>query len=130
MSREGCLTDLATDLSYPSALGSGIGLKCTSETIGIVSELSVPAGVEEEWLEGVLLPASAYSQSLRRESFVYGYNSYTVPTNPRRRKKGNSKPKSFKNPKMLQELQALEKRTDMANHMLGIMRRRILQSYM
>ena len=96
-----------------------------------MSELyRVPEGVEEEWLEGGMLPASAYSQPLRGATFVPGWGRYTVPDNPQHRKTREHKVKSFQNPQMHVDLDALDKRTDIPKHMLGIMRGRIIQSFM
>ena len=59
MSREGNLKELTNENSVPSALGNGQLCSTTSRTTGIMSDLCrVPKGVEEEWLDGGLLPAS------------------------------------------------------------------------
>ena len=163
MTREGNSRELGNVFSVPSALGDGMGVKSTTESFGKVSTLCrVPDGVEEEWLEEGMLPASAYSQSLGGASFVPGLGRYTIPTNPQDRKKGEKKSsqrlkmpeelriletfdetdilrhrkikdpnaKSYQSSQMAEELEALDKRTDIPRHRLGLMRGSIIQSYM
>ena len=87
-----CLPDGTASMSQNSQM----------KRVGYHSHLcNVPEGVDEEWLEGALLPASHYSQPLGvSATFVTGRGQHFVPYNQKQRNKGQRKsflPSSNKN---------------------------------
>ena len=72
---------------FPSAIGSSSGFKSTTQTIGTMTYLKKPKNVESEWLEDCLIPKSCYSHPIPGGgSFVQGFQEYSIPTDPRRKK--------------------------------------------
>ena len=83
--------------SFPSAIGSVTYLKGTSTTTATLTFLKEPKGVEAEWLEGCLIPKTYYSHPIPGgQNFVPGFGQYSIPVDPRKKKRGSRTDENIK----------------------------------